>query len=619
MKLLNYKIFFYFIILAAFLLGEVATAQTRKQSVIDSLKDIIACAGEDTNKVVLLNALSYAYGNFNPDSGMAYGKQSLTLASRLQWKKGIAASYSNMGVNSLSRSDYPKALDYDFKALGINEALGDKQGVAACNGNIGLIYENRGDYTRALEYHAKALRINDSLGYKKGVAINAENIGNIYELQDDYAKAIQYLLMALKINREAGSKSNIANNLGNLGTVYASQKEYSKALASDFEALRNESELGNKTAIATNLGNIGEIYYFIAAYTKGAIKTDSLVPGSKQANIQKSVNYLAKGVDACKEIGFRKGVIKFTKSLSAAYVLEGDYKKALQYHKEYCDYKDSVFSLDNNRRLKLIENQQDEKIRDKNIQIARLGIQRNRLEIEKKRNERVFYIVGISALLGLIFFIAWERKKSEKLLLNILPEKIAERLKRKEHPIADHFPDAAIIFIDMAGFTMFTENRDPKDTVSTLNDVFTHFDSLAEKHGLEKIKTIGDCYMAVAGLPEPREDHAWAAAAMALDVRDTMKGYKAKDGTEIHFRIGLDSGSVVAGVIGKKKFIYDLWGDAVNTASRMESTGIPGEIHCTDNFKQEVETGEKGRKITFTSRGKIEIKSKGLMQTWLIS
>ena len=214
-----------------------------------------------------------------------------------------------------------------------------------------------------------------------------------------------------------------------------------------------------------------------------------------------------------------------------------------------------------------------------------------------------------------------ERKKSEVLLLNILPQKIADRLKKKEHPIADHFLHASIMFIDMAGFTTFSENRDPKETVSTLNDVFTHFDALAEKHGLEKIKTIGDCYMAVAGLPEPRHDHTAATTAMALEIKKTMNGYKTKDGTLIHFRIGLDCGSVVAGVIGKKKFIYDLWGDAVNTASRMESTGIEGEIHCTDNFKVELEklSAPHSIDVTFTSRGEIEVKSKGMMQTWLIS
>jgi class 3 adenylate cyclase len=150
--------------------------------------------------------------------------------------------------------------------------------------------------------------------------------------------------------------------------------------------------------------------------------------------------------------------------------------------------------------------------------------------------------------------------------------------------------------------------------ITLLDDVFTKFDTMAEKHGLEKIKTIGDCYMAVAGLPDKRVDHAHVAAAMALDIQRSMKGYTTPDGQPVQFRIGLDAGPVVAGVIGKKKFIYDLWGDAVNTASRMESSGLAGEIHCTDSFKNSLPPD-----YVFTSRGMMDIKSKGQMQTWLLT
>ena len=237
----------------------------------------------------------------------------------------------------------------------------------------------------------------------------------------------------------------------------------------------------------------------------------------------------------------------------------------------------------------------------------------------------IIFIIGTLTLLVFVLFlfrfllvvniVRKERKKSEALLLNILPKKIAERLKMKEQPIADSFKEVSILFIDMVGFTKFTENRDPKEVVSTLNDVFSKFDDLAEKHGLEKIKTIGDCYMAAAGIPEPHADHAQVAAAMALDVKDIMKGYTTAEGTPLHFKMGLDCGSVVAGVIGKKKFIYDLWGDAVNTASRMEATGVMGEVHCTDIYKTSLE--HSGGYI-FINRGAIEVKGKGMMETWLM-
>ena len=614
MKRLHLNKKYILFVLLCLLISARTIAQKQASPVIDSLLRELAKMPDDTNKVQLLNWLSYAYYNIDPDTGIKYGKQALSIAEKKKWMKGAAIANSYIGVNYKARSDYPHALEYNLKALKINEELNDKQGIAANLGNIGLIYQNRADLANALDYHLKALKINEELDNQKGKAANLANISSIYEQKNDYPKALTYLEQALKINEDLNNVTGIANNLGNIGTLYSSQQQYAQALAYDFKALRMDQQLGDKNGIAANLGNIGEIYYSIAMYPNGGIRPDSLVPLGKAANLRKSIEYLTKSITESKSTGFLKGVIKFSKSLSKAQSQSGNDKAALEAYVQYATIKDSVFSADNNKKLKLIENQHDVEIKDRDIKLAQLTI-------DKKRNERVFFIGGIAVLLVVIWFIVHERKKSETLLLNILPQQIADRLKKKEHPIADHFTNASIMFVDMAGFTTFSENRDPKDTVSTLNDVFTHFDSLAEKHGLEKIKTIGDCYMAVAGLPDPRVDHSAATAAMALEIKQTMKGYVAKDGTLIHFRIGLDCGSVVAGVIGKKKFIYDLWGDAVNTASRMESSGAEGEIHCTDNFKNEIEQlpTEHQINITFTSRGEIDVRSKGMMQTWFIS
>jgi class 3 adenylate cyclase len=173
-----------------------------------------------------------------------------------------------------------------------------------------------------------------------------------------------------------------------------------------------------------------------------------------------------------------------------------------------------------------------------------------------------------------------------------------------------------VVISDLVGFTKMSSSANPKEIVALLNDIFTIFDKLAYKHGLEKIKTIGDAYMAVAGIPEIQADHAKRTAQMALDIKSEMKGFKTSDGTEIKFRIGIDCGAVVAGVIGEKKFIYDLWSDAVNTASRMESTGESGQIQITENFKSELEKFEGDWK--FELRGEFEIKGKGLMKTYFL-
>jgi adenylate cyclase len=206
-----------------------------------------------------------------------------------------------------------------------------------------------------------------------------------------------------------------------------------------------------------------------------------------------------------------------------------------------------------------------------------------------------------------------EQVKAENLLLNILPRSIAERLKAEDRPIADQFDSASILFADVVDFTPWSERLPPSEVVGYLDRLFTHFDTLAERHGLEKIKTIGDCYMAAAGVPTPRPDHARVLALMALDMLEAMHSTDELGHLGLELRAGINSGPVVAGVIGRKRFLYDLWGDAVNTASRMESYGAPGRIQISrptyellrDEFECE-------------PRGTITVKGKGEIEAWYL-
>ena len=199
-----------------------------------------------------------------------------------------------------------------------------------------------------------------------------------------------------------------------------------------------------------------------------------------------------------------------------------------------------------------------------------------------------------------------EQDRAENLLLNILPRSIADRLKTDSTTIADQFAAASILFADIVDFTPLSDQLQPAEVVGLLDDLFTHFDILAEHYGVEKIKTIGDCYMVAAGVPTPRADHAQVMALMALDMREAMRSEHGVGHLDLDLRIGVNSGPVVAGVIGRKRFLYDLWGDAVNMASRMESSGTPGQIQVTratyellrDEFELE-------------PRGTVPIKGKG--------
>lgn len=215
-----------------------------------------------------------------------------------------------------------------------------------------------------------------------------------------------------------------------------------------------------------------------------------------------------------------------------------------------------------------------------------------------------------------------EKKISERLLLNVLPHAIAERLKGIINTnndtiteiIADSFKDVTVLFADIVGFTKFSEGVSANVMIHVLNDIFTLFDAIADHRGLEKIKTIGDAYMAVAGLPDPVDDHSSRAAHMALDMIEVMDRFNKQGNYELKIRIGISSGAAVAGVIGKRKFLYDLWGDVVNTASRMESHGVSGRIQITDSTRQKLD-----KPFLIEHRGKIDVKDLGEISTWFLN
>ena len=223
-----------------------------------------------------------------------------------------------------------------------------------------------------------------------------------------------------------------------------------------------------------------------------------------------------------------------------------------------------------------------------------------------------FVIVGNVLILGILLIsllsrLAQERARAEGLLLNVLPAAVAAELKEHGETKAERFDSISVLFADIVGFTPLAASLEPEDMVDRLNDVFSRFDDLAERYGCEKIRTIGDGYMVAAGLPTPRPDHAEALASMAIAM------LASETTGPLQFRIGINTGPAVAGVIGTSKFQYDVWGDTVNTASRMESHGEPGRIHVTDAVRRSL--GDRWR---FEARGPIEVKGKGVMETYFL-
>ncbi len=221
------------------------------------------------------------------------------------------------------------------------------------------------------------------------------------------------------------------------------------------------------------------------------------------------------------------------------------------------------------------------------------------------------FLIGYVAILS--YNLERRRRQADQLLLNILPRRIAEQLEYvPDRIVAEHVPSASVLFADLAGFTPLSAGMTATDLVRLLNEVFSAFDQLVEQRGLEKIKTIGDCYMVAAGVPEPRDDHAGILVDLALAMQECVAG-RTFMGRDLRFRVGINSGPLVAGVIGRKKFIYDLWGDTVNTASRMESHGVGGRIQVTEATRAMIEG-----QFCCEPRGVIPVKGKGDMPTWFV-
>jgi guanylate cyclase len=225
--------------------------------------------------------------------------------------------------------------------------------------------------------------------------------------------------------------------------------------------------------------------------------------------------------------------------------------------------------------------------------------------------------VAVTAYLLLQYFVRTRdaaMAQSDTLLLNVLPRSIAQRLKREPGVIAERFEQVTVLFADVVDFTLFAERTSPEQVVGVLDEVFSRFDRLTRERGLEKIKTIGDAYMAAGGLPQPLPDHAALVVDLALAMQAELAQVSDALGVDLRIRIGIDTGPVVAGVIGRHRFIYDLWGDTVNTASRMEAHGLPDRIQVTDALRREL-----GDRFAFEDRGEIEVKGKGRLRAWLLA
>ena len=558
----------------------------------------------------------------NYQKALEYYLKALNIYENLGNKSGMAKNMLNIGTIYAIQSNYPKALEYQLKAKSIYETLGDKSGMAMILTNIGTIFSDKKNYSKALENYLKSLSLYEALGDKSGIAISVENVGEIYFFNRNYPKTLDHYLKALRIYEELGDKIGVARNIGNIGIVYENQNNYANALDYDLKSLSLNKTLGDKYGIATNIKHIGSVYRRMAK--------DSVIQNERRKEyLTRSISNLESAAKIFKEISALNDYQDVQYFLSEAYELNKQYGKALIAFKEHTTYKDSIFSEEKNNELTRKEFDFTYAKREDSIKLEtekKDAINKVALSNQKTMTNASLAGTVLLLLVALVSIKAYrqkhkanaiitqEKQKSEALLLNILPEEIAEELKLKGSATAKHFDEVTVLFTDFVNFTKHSERLSPTELVASLNECFTAFDAIIERNGLEKIKTIGDAYMAVCGLPVSDADHATKSVKAALEIRDYVAIRNQTHGAEgFEIRIGLHSGSVVAGIIGVKKFAYDIWGDTVNFAARMESSGATGKVNISENTYQLVKN-----QFTFEHRGKISAKNKGEVDMYFV-
>ena len=562
-----------------------------------------------------LQGVSYAIrGDY--DKALDHYKQGLVSYEENGNKEGIADVLNNMGGLHNFRGNYPKALACYKRSLKIKKERGDKRKISSTLGNIGLIYQEQGDYDKALEYFERSMELDKELGDKMGIGGGLENIGIIYFFQEKYAAALDHFERALKIREEVGDISRIGTTLQNIGNVYREQGDYSKALIYFEQSLKHHEEYGNKNGITYVLKNFGDVY-------------------NLQREHQRAISLCQRGLDVAEEIGSLTRQKANCECLYDAYKGLGNNKEALAYFERVQVLNDSLNETETAKKLQRYEFDKevlaDSLRQEEDKHRIELAHQKEVAQKDKTRN----LLMGGGLFLLLIAFglfgrnryvnrskeqIQKEKERSDELLLNILPEEVAEELKEKGAAAAQLIDHVTVLFTDFKGFTALSEKLSPKELVDDLNICFSEFDRITAKYGIEKIKTIGDAYMAAGGLPTPNSTHATDVIKAAMEMRDFVEAGKANKIEQglpfFEIRIGVHSGPVVAGIVGVKKFQYDIWGDTVNTASRMESSGEVGKVNISQSTYEQVNDDPQ---FTFEHRGKVEAKGKGQVDMYFVS
>ncbi len=620
--------------------GNKLFAQKQGQARIDSLRNELPASKGDSNKVLLIDALAKEFVYTSTDSTMVYAVQLLNLAQKINWRPGIAIYYTHTAAVYNFKGDYQMALREAKNAVNIAEETGQGHCLASSYANYAVTCRNVGNYSEAIKYFYALQKLcgkmdNQSVQVKTWLCNAYIGLALIYQDQHNYAEALKNYLASLKIALEAGFEVGVSSCYTNMGLIFMEQGRYKEALEYFDLALKINIETDNKTWQAYNYGNMGSTYELLGNYDaalrdfKEEVRISSTVLDKsgmaegylgagnvytrlkRYAEAEKSLNL---GLALSKEAGEVDQIRKAYERLSILDSATGNWKAAFADHSQFIFYRDSMLNKENVQKLTQSQMQYEF---DKKDAVAKE-------EAKLQRNIRNMSFAGMGVLFLFTLVVVRQRntvrkgkQRSDELLLNILPSETAEELKATGTAKAKDFSEVTVMFTDFRNFSQLSKRMNAQQLVNEINYCYSAFDDIISKYGIEKIKTIGDSYMCAGGLPVPNKTHAFDVVSAAIEMRDFMLEERRKREAEgrifFEIKIGIHTGPVVAGIVGIRKFAYDIWGDTVNVASRMESADEAGKINISEATYELVKD-----KFSCTYRGKIAAKNMGEIDMYFV-
>ena len=564
----------------------------QNQIIADSLESIYN-SGRFEEKDRLQILYNLAKDNADLEKSLQYSNELLIRAKATDSTKRIIGAYMEQGSAFRLKGDLSKALESFFEGVKIAKEKERKRDLGLLYSGIAIVYSIMGDDQNTILNYKNAISIlkeeNDSTGYADAM----ENLGNYNFELGRPDSALVFFKQSGKIYKALDYKKGIAYNLGNIGLSYALKGENDIA----------EKNIGQATAMLEELGD----YYPICVYL--TYMSDIY---AERGDWGAAFGFAHKSLNLANQHNLKEQISDAYLKLSELYEKRGNTKESLKYYQNHIAFRDSVTNIG------MVQEIANQRVAQKQIEVDLLN--------EQKRNQKIIFIAmiiiaGLTIILLLTLYwyyraISKEKKISENLLHNILPYETAEELKEYGKVQAKKFDSVTVLFTDFKDFTRYSASLTPENLVRSVDYYFSKFDEIFRKHGLEKIKTIGDAYMCVGGL-HYHKDHALKMVLAALEINEFVvdsKKLSSKNETRFDMRIGINTGAVVAGVVGIEKFAYDIWGDTVNVASRMQSNSAPGKINISENTYELI-------KDTFDCeyRGEVEVKNKGMMKMYYVN